>query len=93
MEFANLLVKVPHVHLHIIPRYKGDWMNNDDIYPALQTKEFELNQELCETAYSRRKGPDSDRPPRTAEDMSIEASSLRTLFKQYEDIWVPQASV
>lgn len=62
-------------------------MNNDDIYPALQAKEFELNQELA----SKRKGPDSDRAPRTSDDMGQEASSLRPLFHQYEDIWT-QAS-
>ncbi|KAI8069746.1 fragile histidine triad protein [Gilbertella persicaria] len=29
---------VPHVHMHIIPRKKGDWANNDDIYHALDSK-------------------------------------------------------
>ncbi|EGF76992.1 hypothetical protein BATDEDRAFT_6817, partial [Batrachochytrium dendrobatidis JAM81] len=29
---------VAHVHIHIIPRHHGDWMNNDDIYPEIQRK-------------------------------------------------------
>ena len=26
---------VPHVHIHILPRREGDFLNNDDIYPAV----------------------------------------------------------
>lgn len=72
---------VPHTHLHIIPRFLGDWMNNDDIYPALQAKEKEMADAI------RTRGPDSDRLPRAATEMQKEASELRTLFDHYEDIW------
>lgn len=75
---------VPHTHLHLIPRYPGDWMNNDDIYPALQAKEAQLANALAGV----RKGPDSDRPPRTSADMKKEASELKNLFEQFEDIWI-----
>ena len=27
---------VPHVHIHILPRYCGDLKRNDDIYNALE---------------------------------------------------------
>lgn len=73
---------VPHTHLHIIPRYKGDWMNNDDIYPSLQKKEKEMANEL-----TQRKGPDSNRPARSPAEMKNEADFLRRLFSHFEDIW------
>lgn len=28
---------VYHVHMHLIPRRKGDWANNDDIYPEVES--------------------------------------------------------
>ncbi|KAJ3304757.1 hypothetical protein HDV03_002298 [Kappamyces sp. JEL0829] len=77
---------VPHVHLHIIPRKQGDWMNNDDIYSAINSKERELGNTLeCATAS---KGPDcDDRLPRTVPDMTRETEMLRELFIPHEDIW------
>ncbi|KAI8972680.1 HIT-like domain-containing protein [Pilobolus umbonatus] len=56
---------VPHVHVHVIPRKKGDWANNDDIYEALD----------------KSKGVDNeDRKPRTIEEMKTEADELRAYF-------------
>ncbi|KAI9481472.1 MAG: fragile histidine triad protein [Benjaminiella poitrasii] len=56
---------VPHVHMHIIPRKKGDWENNDDVYEELDKK----------------KGVDNeDRQPRTLEEMKQEADELRVYF-------------
>ncbi|OAJ44939.1 hypothetical protein BDEG_28117 [Batrachochytrium dendrobatidis JEL423] len=91
---------VAHVHIHIIPRHHGDWMNNDDIYPEIQRKELELALETARNAGDsstvaniehRMKpfsGPDAeDRPPRTLDDMAVESGSLRSMFKQYDDIW------
>lgn len=58
---------MPHVHMHIIPRKKGDWADNDDIYKELDE--------------SKHKGVDNeDRKPRTKEEMSYEANELRKLF-------------
>jgi hypothetical protein len=37
---------VPHVHVHIIPRKKGDWANNDDIYPEIEIAEKKLGAEV-----------------------------------------------
>ncbi|KAI7901561.1 HIT-like domain-containing protein [Cokeromyces recurvatus] len=57
---------VPHVHMHIIPRKKGDWANNDDIYEDLDKK----------------KGVDNeDRQPRSLEEMKQEADELRVYFE------------
>ncbi|KAG1038019.1 hypothetical protein G6F43_012757 [Rhizopus delemar] len=56
---------VPHVHMHLIPRKKGDWANNDDVYEELD----------------KSKGVDNEgRPPRTEEDMKQEADELRVYF-------------
>ncbi|CEP17286.1 hypothetical protein [Parasitella parasitica] len=56
---------VPHVHMHIIPRKKGDWANNDDIYQELDKKQ----------------GLDNEgRKPRTEQEMSLEANELRLYF-------------
>jgi bis(5'-adenosyl)-triphosphatase len=75
---------VPHVHIHIIPRIKGDWMDNDEIYPTINHSEKEMKQEL-----QKRAGPDNEsRKPRSKEEMWAEASRLKQFFKFYEDIWV-----
>jgi bis(5'-adenosyl)-triphosphatase len=59
---------VPHVHVHVIPRKKGDYLNNDDIYK-------DINQ--AEKHY----GPDhEERSARTQEDMAQESSVLRNYF-------------
>ncbi|KAI8638780.1 HIT-like domain-containing protein [Parasitella parasitica] len=56
---------VPHVHMHIIPRKKDDWANNDDIYQELDKKQ----------------GVDNEgRRPRTEQEMSLEAAELRFYF-------------
>ncbi|KAL2916068.1 Dinucleoside triphosphate hydrolase [Polyrhizophydium stewartii] len=90
---------VPHVHVHIIPRFKGDWLNNDDIYPEIQRKEAQLAHGLASDAGDAKAaaaisakikpaGPDAEeRPPRTQDDMAAESAVLRKLFQHYEDIW------
>lgn len=51
--------------MHVIPRKKGDWANNDDIYAELDKK----------------KGVDNeDRQPRSQEEMGEEAKELRRYF-------------
>jgi bis(5'-adenosyl)-triphosphatase len=57
---------VPHVHVHIIPRKKQDYAENDEIYNHLG-------------AFP--KIEDKDRVPRTVEDMEREAAWLENFFK------------
>ncbi|CAH1170144.1 unnamed protein product [Phaedon cochleariae] len=52
---------VPHVHVHIMPRRKGDFARNDDIYMHLAQHDKDEN----------------DQPIRLPEEMSQEASKLR----------------
>ncbi|KAJ3106694.1 hypothetical protein HDU97_005846 [Phlyctochytrium planicorne] len=75
---------VAHVHVHVMPRKKGDFLSNDDIYPEINRQEKELAKELDKKGG----GPDAeDRPARTREEMAEEAGRLRKLFKSFEDIW------
>ncbi|CAO3647655.1 unnamed protein product [Cunninghamella echinulata] len=61
---------VPHVHMHVIPRRKGDYANNDDIYDDIDEKK-----------QHKRGGVDNEsRTPRSAENMKAEADILRSLF-------------
>jgi bis(5'-adenosyl)-triphosphatase len=74
---------VPHVHIHVIPRVKGDWMDNDDIYPAINH-----NEKIMSEALLKKGGPDNeDRKPRTQEEMGLESSKLRGFLNSYENIW------
>ncbi|KAI8052364.1 bis-triphosphatase-like protein [Syncephalis plumigaleata] len=59
---------VPHCHVHIIPRSRGDWPNNDDVYRDLDKQKTEHIIE------------DLSRPPRSPEDMAAEATKLRAFF-------------
>ncbi|KAI8892922.1 HIT-like domain-containing protein [Globomyces pollinis-pini] len=70
---------VPHVHIHLIPRRTGDWLENDDIYPEIERKEKELGKEL--------KRVDADRVAREPNEMANEAAIYRKMFKQYDNIW------
>jgi bis(5'-adenosyl)-triphosphatase len=53
--------------MHIIPRKKGDWADNDDIYKELDDSKS-------------RNVDNEDRKPRSTEEMSKEANELRALF-------------
>ncbi|KAJ3234806.1 hypothetical protein HDU81_001136 [Chytriomyces hyalinus] len=86
---------VPHVHIHIMPRHKGDWANNDDIYPEIDRKEADLGTELSmgASASAPRVDAEEERVARTREEMSREASQLRPFFSSISeemggaDIW------
>lgn len=73
---------VPHVHIHILPRKRGDFENNDEIYDAIdQASEDVLKQlEWASKGTERKKNLDEDRKPRTREEMSEEAGVYRGLF-------------
>ncbi|WVZ54742.1 hypothetical protein U9M48_005496 [Paspalum notatum var. saurae] len=62
---------VPHVHIHVIPRKKGDFEKNDEIYDAIDVKEKELKEKL---------DLDIDRKDRSMDEMAHEANEYRALF-------------
>ncbi|KIX02503.1 uncharacterized protein Z518_08444 [Rhinocladiella mackenziei CBS 650.93] len=81
---------VPHVHVHVIPRRRGDYDHRgggDRIYDAMDGEEgnvgnafLEMQRERSERSKQRRDfagGPDSDRKPRSEEEMTREAEWLR----------------
>jgi len=61
---------VKHMHLHIIPRHKGDLPDPGDWYPRLKT-----NQENMIDSFNREKLKDSD--------MFSVIKYLKTIFTQY----------
>ncbi|KAJ3199797.1 hypothetical protein HK099_003005, partial [Clydaea vesicula] len=78
---------VPHFHVHIIPRRKGDFANNDDIYNAIDEKSKEA---LIELQKKKVKVDNENRKARTQDEMAKESEKLRLqYFKdcQFEDIW------
>jgi bis(5'-adenosyl)-triphosphatase len=70
---------VPHVHVHVIPRKKHDYAENDEIYHHLERSERGLGATLS-SAFP--KIDDKDRISRTEEDMATEAAWLAKFFKQ-----------
>ncbi|KAK3825229.1 MAG: HIT-like domain-containing protein [Benniella sp.] len=80
---------VPHCHVHVIPRRLGDFANNDDIYEEItqntndlltQVKSMDSEMTAKETG---KKGVDFDeRASRTEEEMTVEATRLRSLLEQ-----------
>ncbi|EEB08995.1 bis(5'-nucleosidyl)-tetraphosphatase [Schizosaccharomyces japonicus yFS275] len=84
---------VPHVHVHIIPRKKLDFENNDDVYVHLEKNEATMNSEFDSNSAIAKDGlpkasmnriipKDEDRAPRTMEEMVKEAKWLASLFKE-----------
>jgi diadenosine tetraphosphate (Ap4A) HIT family hydrolase len=69
---------VPHVHVHLIPRRKLDFEDNDKVYEDLDQSEREL-----QTAISRSlpRMEEKDRIARTEEEMAREAVWLSRFFK------------
>lgn len=81
---------VPHVHVHVIPRQAGDLDERgggDQIYEMMDGEEGDLGTAFWELHRARQArgekrrdfagGPDSDRKPRSEEEMSREADWLR----------------
>ncbi|VAI03843.1 unnamed protein product [Triticum turgidum subsp. durum] len=64
---------VAHVHIHVIPRKKGDFEKNDEIYDAIdvKVKEKEMKEKL---------DLDVERKDRSMEEMAHEATEYLALF-------------
>jgi bis(5'-adenosyl)-triphosphatase len=79
---------VPHVHVHIIPRRTDDLKDHggsDKIYNMMDGEEGNLGKDFLEMQRLRSQrqnhrdfagGPDTDRQPRSEEEMSREAKQL-----------------
>lgn len=60
------------MHVHVLPRKKGDFKPNDQIY-----------EELDDLQLARHFDLDEERRPRTMEEMATEAMELRRLFPSH----------
>eukprot|EP00793_Prasinoderma_coloniale_P004828 PRCOL_00000589-RA len=65
---------VPHVHVHVLPRRPGDFEPNDEVYDAMDKGEEGLSKAL-----------DSERKPRTEEEMAAEARELWRAIAEARD--------
>ena len=70
---------VPHVHVHILPRRKGDFHDNDDVYKVLERHDKdELQESESENGVTVVDGAEIFR---SEEEMSKEATQLAQFFK------------
>lgn len=67
---------VKHVHMHILPRKKGDFEQNDDIYTKLELHDKDLGENM-KIQYA-----DVIPKLRSDEEMAKEADLLRAYFEQ-----------
>ena len=65
---------VEHVHVHVLPRKKGDFEHNDDVYKALDEHDKQEDSLVAETGSATNKGF------RSEEEMAKEAAYLAGLF-------------
>lgn len=80
---------VPHLHVHVIPRRKGDVGDNPDvIYTKMASEDGNIGGALWDTerrpvpAGSMPRIEDADRSARTIEQMEAEAEEYRTIIKE-----------
>ena len=86
---------VPHVHVHVLPRKKGDFERNDDVYGEIEDQRLDEAHAKAKRTLTLdgdgvgdkvggkeggRADLGEDRKARTAEEMAREASELRLLF-------------
>lgn len=71
---------VPHVHVHVLPRYAGDLQRNDDIYDHLE--EWAPREEMSAKKARLDVPEDSERNDRTVEKMAEEAGIYRSLMEK-----------
>ena len=77
---------VPHVHVHLLPRLRGDFDRNDDVYDELEAwapteKDAEVKRQQQEKEGRKLEVlDDADRRDRTMEQMEEEAEEYRRLM-------------
>lgn len=79
---------IPHLHTHIIPRFKNDDYQNDRIFSELEKVDLINTFEQRRKAFlasdsSKQFAADEDRVPRTAEQMEIEAKALAAEIEKF----------
>jgi len=70
---------VPHVHVHILPRYIGDIERNDDIYDQLEAWAPRDDDSNLGRKTKLDVPEDSERRDRSVEEMAEEASVYRRI--------------
>ncbi|KAL7544126.1 hypothetical protein ACHAXR_013520 [Thalassiosira sp. AJA248-18] len=71
---------VPHVHIHILPRYCGDLARNDDIYDKLEA--WAPRDEMSMKKPKLEVPEDSERRDRTVEEMAEETAIYQSLISE-----------
>ncbi|KAH7328138.1 HIT-like domain-containing protein [Stachybotrys elegans] len=77
---------VPHVHVHIIPRTKGDLGRPDDVYVKMAAEDGNIGGALWDQARPRPGGElprieEEDRKARSAGEMHAEAEKYKSALK------------
>lgn len=80
---------VPHVHVHVIPRVKGDLPRPDDVYEHMAGEKGNIGGALWDQMKDRPNPggslpriEDDDRGARTAEEMNEEAERYRVALRE-----------
>lgn len=80
---------VPHLHTHLIPRYKNDDFQNDKIHQSLEkldlVKDFQVRRQEFLNAGDRMVN-DDERHVRSEEEMEHEANRLKERLKVFEEV-------
>jgi len=76
---------VPHVHVHILPRFGGDFERNDDIYDKIH--EWAPTEEITQKKIAEQPKidvpDDKDRNDRSIEDMSNDATRYNQFINKF----------
>jgi diadenosine tetraphosphate (Ap4A) HIT family hydrolase len=67
---------VPHVHIHVLPRRRGDFAENDDVYPAIERSSDAAAAELRARAVDASLGTRA----RSSAEMADEALQNRSML-------------
>ncbi|EGV63776.1 Dinucleoside triphosphate hydrolase [Yamadazyma tenuis] len=80
---------VPHLHTHLIPRFKTDDLKNDRVHQQLSKVDILTDFEARRLAYTQkptRVRDDSQRVARTDDEMEQEANELKRKFEEFSQL-------